>query len=289
MGNDGGSIPKRRELVKAAARAKTVGELKATAHEALEHAWTHDALTGDPLPASATVAADWRGRLYNYETVLTALLPGGAGDSSSAAELLPLLGIASLRDVVRLRFKNYTSEGGAGGGRNLATAWACPVTLKELGPATRAVYLVRCGHVFAEAAMRKIHEAGDDKACPECSEAFSPDEDVVPILPTEEAELERLAARLEGLKARGLTHSLKKDKSAGKERRQKKRKGDEARGDADAGKEEGPAGKKVKEANGKDDVSSRVSGINNPATASLTARVLAEEEARNKRKLMAAR
>jgi hypothetical protein len=172
-------------------------------------------------------------------------------------------GIASLRDIVKLKFQKFAPDPKA------AEIWRCPLSQKELGPATKAVYLVPCGHVFAEVAMREI----SDSACPECSEQFDP-ENVLPILPREEAELEKLRQRMIDLKAKGLSHNLKKDKSNGK----KKRKAEDAKEEKKEAKE-----KAKKEA-------SKSGNINNPMTASLTAKVLAEQEERNKkRKLAAAR
>lgn len=283
MGNDGGSIPTRRELVKSAARAPTVSELKATALESLGHAWSHDPLTSETLDME-NVVSDWRGRLYNYESVLRGLMPGGNDDESAAPALVngesPELtfastGIASLRDVVKLKFRRYSPPGSKD-----REVWACPVSLKELGPTTRAVYVVPCGHVFAEAAIRQIQE----EACPECSEKFQA-ADVIPILPTEKADLDRLSARASDLRSRGLAHSLKKDKTSSK----KKRKAEEASADGTStsgkarrsGREDGTATAK---ALSKSDNNPRVSGINNAMTASLTARVLAEQEERNKRR-----
>ncbi|KAK1754292.1 Rtf2 RING-finger-domain-containing protein [Echria macrotheca] len=281
MGNDGGSIPKRRELVKSAARAPTVSELKATALESLSHAWTYDPLTSQRFDME-NVVSDWKGRLYNYESILNGLMP-----SDDAADTPPLAtsngespalsfastGIKSLRDVVKLKFKRYAPPGTKG-----KEIWACPVTLKELGPSTKAVYLVPCGHVFAEAAIKQIQE----EPCPECSESFEP-RDVVPILPTEDADIEKLISRMEDLKAKGLTHSLKKDKNGGK----KKRKADEQNGDKPQVAEKKKGSRQEKDDPRKPDVSSRVSGINNPLTASLTAKVLAEQEERNKRRRIA--
>ncbi|KAK4449557.1 Rtf2 RING-finger-domain-containing protein [Podospora aff. communis PSN243] len=275
MGNDGGSIPKRRELVKNAARNPTVSELKATAHESLAHAWSHDPLTTEPLDLE-NIVSDWRGRLYNYESILKALLP--SDDKADDAELTPpngespevrfsSTGIKSLRDVVKLKFKRYAPPGAKGN-----DIWACPVSLKELGPSTRSVYIVPCGHVFAEAAIKQI----DEKVCPECSEAFEAS-DVIPVLPTEKADIEKLTARLDALKAKGLAHSLKKDKSASK----KKRKAEGEAGDKEAKKEKGDAGPKQ-------DSSSRLKNINNPMTATLTAKVLAEQDEKNKRRRLAA-
>lgn len=275
MGNDGGSIPKRSELVKSAARAPTSSELKATALESLSHAWTHDALTSEPL-AMESVVSDWRGRLYNYETVLEGLMPS---DDDSAPALtngdsqeltFASTGIKSLRDVVKLKFKRYSPPG-----EKVKEIWACPMSLKELGPSTKAVYLVPCGHVFAEVAIKTIQE----ELCPECSESFK-SENVIDILPTEQKDVERLSKRLENLVASGLSHSLKKDKSQGK----KKRKAE------DGNKEDAKKPEKRRDAvkPPKADLDSRVSGINNPMTASLTAKVLAEQDAANKRRKLAA-
>lgn len=286
MGNDGGSIPKRRELVKSAARAPTVSELKATALENLTHAWAYDPLTSERLDME-NVVSDWRGRLYNYESVLRGLMPSGDDHEAAAPALVhgesPELsftstGIKSLRDIVKLKIKRY--EPSASKGQEI---WACPVSLKELGPATKTVYLVPCGHVFADAAIKQIQE----DVCPECSEKFGAG-DVIPILPTENAELDHLTERISNLKASGLTHSLKKEKGNGK----KKRKAEDAEGDGKAKSEKakgahGEHGSAVK-AVSKSNASNRVSGINNAMTASLTARVLAEQEERNKRRKLAA-
>ena len=272
MGNDGGSIPKRRELVKEAARNPTVSELKATALESLSHAWTHDPLNSEELDMGNLVS-DWQGRLYNYETILKALMPDNGDETTATApgahELtFAATGITSLRDIVKLKLKRYAPPGS-----KEKEIWACPVSLKELGPSTRSVYLVPCGHVFAKVAMKQIQE----EACPECSEPFQKG-DIIPILPTEKSEIEKLAKRLEALKVQGLTHNLKKDKAAGK----KKRKAEKAETGGNGTLEKAPS------TTAKRDATSKTSGINNAMTASLTAKVLAEQEERNKRRKLAA-
>lgn len=260
MGNDGGSIPKRRELVKNAARAPTVSELKATLLESLGHAWEHCSLNGAHLDLGSVVS-DWRGKLYNYESILNGLMP-----SDEPAETTPAsLGIRSLRDVVKVRFSKNGEK------------WACPISMKEMGPGTKSVYLVPCGHAFAEVAMAEIQET----TCPECGEDFSRD-NIIAILPTLEKEVERLQKRIEDLRASGLAHTLKKDKSEKK----KKRKGAELTGEEntnadDKGSKRGQTSQATK------NVDSRISGINNPMAASLTAKVLAEQDERNKRRKIA--
>ncbi|KAI0836438.1 DUF602-domain-containing protein [Hypoxylon sp. FL0890] len=272
MGNDGGSIPKRRELVREAARLPTASELKATALESLTHAWTTCSLSDAPLDLSNTVS-DCRGRLYNYESVLQCLMPSSSENpvpETQEAEFART-GITSVKDVVKLKINTRKDEKG----REFA---ACPVSMKELGAATKSVYVVPCGHVFAEVAMREISDT--EKQCPECSTPFEA-RDVIPILSTDEVEIEKMTKRIDDLKALGLTHSLKKDKGANK----KKRKAQEP-------KESGNNGEPQREKDGskidksKDDKNGISSRINNPMTASLTAKVLAEQEERTKRRKM---
>ncbi|KOS19873.1 Replication termination factor 2 [Escovopsis weberi] len=268
MGNDGGSIPKRRELVKNAARAPTVSELKATALESLAHAWTHCALSDAPLELDSAVS-DWRGRLYNYEAILKGLVP-----SDEPAEVTPAtLGIRSLRDVAKLQFSKSGDR------------WACPVSMKEMGPSTKAIYLVPCGHVFAEVAITEIKE----EACPECGEAFAQD-NAIAILPTVKADLDRLEKRMDGLRATGLTHTLKKDKSEKKKKRKNGEMREEETHEQDKDKEKDKDKDKVAKTDasrGQKKEDSRISGINNAMAASLTARVLAEQDEKNKRRKLA--
>lgn len=266
MGNDGGSIPKRRELVKNAARAPTVSELKATALESLAHSWTHCALTGAPLEIDDTVVSDWRGRLYSYEAVLRGLVSSDKpGESSPASR-----GIRSTRDIQKIKFSRTGNQR------------TCPISMKEMGPTTKAVYLVPCGHVFAEVAIKEIQE----EACPECGEQFRQD-NVIPVLPVTETEMTRLESRIQDLRAKGLTHSLKKEKH---EKRKNKRKGDElqqeggndtkAKDDGSQDKDRLPGGQ-IQNGEG------RIRGINNSLAASLSARVLAEQTETSKKRRIA--
>jgi hypothetical protein len=286
MGNDGGSIPKRRELVKSSARLPTTSELKATAHESLSHQWTYCPLSSSLLDAKSTVS-DSRGRLFSYESVLQCLLPSDAPLPETQTKEFARTGIDSVRDVVKLKFCLRNVKADIEGHEVEQERRVCPVSMKELGAATKAVYLVPCGHVFAEVAMRettatKSSPSQPELQCPECSEAFL-SRDVIPILSVDEAELEKLAQRVAELKTAGLAHSLKKDKN-GDKKKQKKRKAAEFDGGADANVESTAGSTKETMDNRDGGISSR---INNPMTASLTARVLAEQEERSKRKKMA--
>ncbi|KAL2882578.1 Replication termination factor 2 [Colletotrichum sp. CLE4] len=276
MGNDGGSIPKRRELVKESARALTVSELKANALESLGHAWSNDPLSNQPLDKE-NIVSDWRGRLYNYESILQGLMP--SDDSAESPPSNPesqeltftSTGIKSLRDIVKLKFHKHTSPG------RKKDIWVCPISLKELGPQVKSVYLVPCGHVFAEVAIKEIQES----ACPECSEELK-SENVIPILPTEERDLKKMVQRMDDLTAAGLTHGLKKDKRTGGKKKRKAE--DDVKENGNGDKPEKKRATVDAKAAKKE---SKTSNINNPMAASLTAKVLAEQEELSRRRKMA--
>jgi hypothetical protein len=282
MGNDGGSIPTRRELVKNAARNPNTSEVKATQLEAQTHHWTFCPLSNRPL--IEPIVSDCAGILYNKDAILEQLLPK---DDDVPASIIKekediLQGrVKGLRDIVEVKFTVIME------GRDEKKI--CPITSKELGPTSKAVYLVPCGHAFSEVAIREV--AGD--ACVECNEAYTA-ENVIPILPLAKEDLDKLTARVAKLKESGLTHSLKKAPVS------KKRK---KHAEADAATSEGKntntngqedAAEKIKNKfmeNGKVSAQSRSgastpvpSGIKNAATASLTTRVLEEQEERNKRR-----
>ena len=274
MGNDGGSIPTRRELVKTGSRAPTASELKATAHESLAHAWAHCALTDAPIVPSAGVplAADYLGRIFSYEAVLMALSTppddllhhdqsagprrnngtnGGTNhnvnETPTQATMLSF-GIRTLRDVVRIYPAAPPPEAHE-------DVWICSLSRKVLGAGTRAVYIVPCGHVFAEIALK---EAGGD-SCPECgaaigsgkttedddkttttttnggadAEGLASEDGLVLVLATGKEELDRAKRRMDRLRERGLTHSLTRDKGGGGEKKKKRRKRKERDGDGE--------------------------------------------------------
>ncbi|OBT84919.1 hypothetical protein VE02_06560 [Pseudogymnoascus sp. 03VT05] len=285
MGNDGGSIPTRRELVKNAALDPTTTEVKATQLESQTHAWTYCPLSQRPL--STPIVSDCAGTLYNKDAIIEHLLPSddsSPGTKSDHEEVLKGR-VKSLRDVVEVKFQTAKDEVAK------AEIRLCPITSKELGPTTKSVYLVPCGHAFAEVATREV--AG--VACMECNEPYV-SENIITILPTTKEDIGRLDERIKRLRDSGLTHSLKKAPGS-----KKRKKHTEA--------ETKETAEKSNEANGiksKDDVQSKIPAgipddvsstlqhkngpsasagrIKNAATASLTAKVLDEQAERNKRR-----
>lgn len=187
------------------------------------------------------------GTLYNKDSILEFLLP--SEDEVLKAESAKRLAgtVTSLRDVVEIKFEADPAD---------SDQWICPITNKPLGPKTKAVYLVPCGHAFSAAAIKEV--SGDK--CLQCNEPYE-QSNVIPILPIAEEDLKALEARFATLKEKGLTHSLKK--AAGSKKRKKNREVTQSL----KAQQVAPA-----------------ASIKNSSTASLTARVLEEQEDRNKKR-----
>lgn len=160
MGNDGGSIPKRSELVKEAAKALTSAQIKEAQNEQQEYAWSTDPLTRKPL--ARPVVSDAAGFLYNKDSIIEFLLKED-GDAEKA-EMKKVGGVKDselgtfgdrvkgLKDVVEVKFEVEEKEGGAVG----AEKWKCPITGAALGPGSKGVYIVPCGHAFAGSTVKEI-------------------------------------------------------------------------------------------------------------------------------------
>ncbi|EUC28722.1 hypothetical protein COCCADRAFT_108399 [Bipolaris zeicola 26-R-13] len=296
MGNDGGSIPKRRELVKEAAKALTTAQIKEAQTEQQEYAWSTDPLTRKPL--ARPVVSDAAGVLYNKDSIIEYLLKddsdvekaemkkiGGVKDSE-----LGTFGdrVKGLKDVVEVKFEIDTAaESGAG------EKWKCPITGERLGVGSKAVYIVPCGHAFAGSVMKEISE----KACLTCNEPYA-ENDVVPILPILPTDIARLNLRLKTLREKGLTHALKKAPGS-KKKRKHAAAADGPTSDtlptttstkpssSSSSDEDKKIAPKENTTTTTKPVSATSDGIKNSATASLTRKVLAEQEERNKRRKMA--
>ncbi len=115
---------------------------------------------------------------------------------------------------------------------------------------------------------------------------------MIPILPTASTDIARLALRMKTLQEKGLTHSLKKASGGGKKRKKH----------AEANATESTTVREVADTKQQDARTESVAmkpprttaaaaapvtvGIKNASTASLTAKVLGEQEERNKRRRM---
>ena len=157
------SIPTRRELVKEAARAPSTAQVKEVQREQQEHAWTTCLLSHKAL--ARPIVSDSVGNLYNKDAVIQFLIPGDDGEgisSKSDCEEILCGRVKSLRDVVELHFEidteltEHPSDKINAHRHERREGWICPITAKPLGPSVKSVYLVPCGHVFAEEAIRQL-------------------------------------------------------------------------------------------------------------------------------------
>ena len=179
MGNDGGrsadisrascelrganvtcSIPKRRELVKEAARLQTAAEAKESLQEQQGYKWTTCPLSQEPL--KFPVVSDSMGSLYNKDAILSFLLPSDDPiDDALKLEKDKLLGgrVKSLKDVIEVKFQTQESDNSgekANGNLRRRAGWVCPISHKELGPTVKSAYIVPCGHAFSEVAVKEV-------------------------------------------------------------------------------------------------------------------------------------
>ncbi|KAL8849674.1 MAG: hypothetical protein Q9221_005364 [Calogaya cf. arnoldii] len=276
MGNDGGSIPTRRELVKEAAKDPNSTQVKETQTEKLQYYWSHCSISQKPL--SPPIVSDSTGNLYNKDTVLENLLTTNkdSQDGNVAGNERTAGTIKSLRDVVEVRFSIDEEADEDSKSKTNEVRLVCPVTGKRMGPGVKAVYLVPCGHAFAETAVREM----PGEQCLECNETYST-ENIIPILPVSPADKDRLRDRLSKLQSGGLTHSLKKAPGSSKKRKQARPNKETTTADKtdEAAGPSLPSGETVTEKSSH--------AIRNDDTAALTAKVLAEQDDRNKRRKMA--
>jgi hypothetical protein len=272
--------------------------VKATQLESQTHAWKYCPISQRPL--SAPIVSDCAGVLYNKDAIIEHLLPSDdVSQDAKKSEQDEVLGgrVRSLRDVVEVKFETVKDES------TKDEKHMCPITSKELGPTTKSVYLIPCGHAFSEVAIREV--TGD--VCLQCNESYAP-ENVITILPLAQEDKYKLSERMKKLKDAGLTHSLKKAPGSKKRKKQADAENGEAKKAIKA--EDGiqdlhlentvhqastkSIGVNGQHVNGKAPVqhprngTSAVSGgIKNAATASITAKVLEAQEERNKRRKLA--
>ncbi|CAK3919068.1 Replication termination factor 2 [Lecanosticta acicola] len=267
MGNDGGSIPTRRELVKEAAKNPSATEIKESQHEQQEYHWTTDPISQEPL--APPIVSDSSGKLYNKATILEYLVEGKRKDE---VDRITQGAVKGLKDIVEVKFE-VDDE---------ATAkrefWKCPVTGDKLGPGSKAAYIVPCGHAFSGTAIKEV----SGEKCLTCETEYASN-DIIPILPTSTPDIARLALRVKTLQEKGLTHSLKKATGGGGKKRKKKDESSEETARVTTN------GASQKEHGTRDDAPAAEThashGINNASTASLTAKVMQEQAKSKKRRL----
>ena len=120
--------------------------------------------------------------------------------------------------------------------------------------------------------------------CSQCNEPYA-ENDVIPILPTLPTDIARLNLRLKTLREKGLSHALKK--APGSKKRKKGADKDVSTKLSDEDKKKPSITTPDEDKAKKSETNGNGNGIKNASTASLTQKVMKEQEERNKRRKLA--
>ncbi|KAI0762466.1 DUF602-domain-containing protein [Fomes fomentarius] len=222
MGNDGGSIPDRRDLVKSKPKAEQAD--KANQIRAM---WFFCALSKRPL--QEPIVSCPLGKLYNKDALLEFLLNrdafGGEGEVVCGH-------IRSLKDVKTLKLTPNTTKTSPSATSSESVpdraSFVCPLNFKEMIGSQPFVYLRPCGCVFSHAGLKAVtktppskslgaegESAGDKLTdqpsldlCPQCGAKYDRTLDVLALNPSPEVEQEMRATMeanrlLEPVKGKG--------------------------------------------------------------------------------------
>jgi len=199
MGNDGGSIPDRRDLVRNKPKAEQADKANQTRAR-----WFFCALSKRKLQEPVVSCA--LGKLYNKDSIIEFLL-----DKSAYGDGQKICGhIRSLKDVKTLTLTPNpapisTDQQAESSER---PQFVCPLTFKEINGVQPFVYISTCGCVFSQAGLRTVASSAaspkgkeeksldDDEQdqkkplslCPQCAKKYSAVDDVIPINPSPEEE-----------------------------------------------------------------------------------------------------
>ncbi|KAF7969744.1 hypothetical protein HWV62_26106 [Athelia sp. TMB] len=215
MGNDGGSIPDRRDLVKTKVKAEQADKANQTRAR-----WFFCALSKQPLREPIVACA--LGKLYNKDAILEYLIDKSAyGDGEKICSH-----IRSLKDLKTLKLTPNSaplSEKAVEASTSERPQFACPLTMKEMNGVVPFVYLLTCGCVFSQAGLKTVSGSTSPKdeeeapegtkqpqleVCPQCATKFDKTSDVLILNPSMQEEENMFAAML----ARRAAEPAKKSK-----------------------------------------------------------------------------
>ncbi|XP_029538488.1 replication termination factor 2-like isoform X3 [Oncorhynchus nerka] len=205
MGCDGGTIPKRHELVKGPKKVEKVDK-----NAELAARWKYCALSTEKL-RRPIVACDL-GRLYNKDAVIEYLLDKSADRPNSEVA-------SHLRGIKDIKELNLTDNPAWEGERRNTKGdryedmhcamFICPVVGLEMNGKHRFCFLQTCGCVFSDRALKEVKT----EICHKCGDPFK-DENLVVLNGTKE-EVGKLREKMEEKRAKAkATKKPKKNKVA---------------------------------------------------------------------------
>lgn len=205
MGCDGGTIPKRHELVKGPKKVEKVDK-----NAELAAKWKYCALSQEKL--RRPIVACELGKLYNKDAVIEYLLD----KSAERPNIEVAVHIRGIKDVKELNLTDNPAWEGER--RNTkgdcyedmhCAMFICPVVGLEMNGKHKFCFLQTCGCVFSDRALREVKT----EICHKCGDPFQED-DIVVLNGTKE-EQEKLQKTMEERRAKAKTgKKSKKSKSS---------------------------------------------------------------------------
>lgn len=184
MGCDGGTIPKRDELVRMKKKPEQVDK-----NYELNAKWFHCALSEAEL-RSPIVCCEL-GNLYNKEAVLEYLLDKSSVTTDIASHIRSLKDVKELKLTSNPAFEQKAMEHADSYLDFQASRFICPVVGIEMNGRYKFCYLWKCGCVFSERALKEVPST----VCNSCGTVFT-DDDIVVINGSEE-EVSNMRAKME--------------------------------------------------------------------------------------------
>lgn len=211
MGCDGGTIPRRDELVKTKKKPEQKDKVADLAAK-----WKLCAISQEPL--RTPIMGCELGRLYNKESVLEFLI-----DKSKFENASGFSHIRGLKDVKELKltdnpaYQKETAQNGDSYTDTQTSPYICPVVGIEMNGTYKFCFVWNCGCVISERALKEIKS----ETCHKCGKPFSK-EDIVTLNGTDEEieelriamERRRLEAKLEKKLKKAMKHKATDDSKA---------------------------------------------------------------------------
>ncbi|XP_075997048.1 replication termination factor 2 [Genypterus blacodes] len=204
MGCDGGTIPKRHELVKGPKKVEKVDK-----NAELAAKWKYCALSQEKLKRPIVTCE--LGRLYNKDAVIEYLLDKTAERPNTEA-------VTHIRGIKDIKELNLTDNPEWEGERRNSKGdryedihcgmFICPVVGLEMNGKHRFCYLQTCGCVFSDRAMKEVKT----DICHKCGDSFRGDDAIV--LNGTKEEVEKLREKMEVKRAKAKAKKSKKSKAA---------------------------------------------------------------------------
>ena len=200
MGCDGGTIPRRDEMVRMKKKPEKVDK-----EFELNAKWFHCAITQQEL--QSPIVSCELGNIYNKESVLEYLLDKSSASTDTAKH------IRNLKDVKELKLTANpaleSKDQASSHSDTQVSRYICPVVGVEMNGRHKFCYLWNCGCVFSERALKEI----PSKVCHSCGKQFA-DEDII-VLNGSEEEVTTMKSRMEERRQKAkLEKKAKRSKAA---------------------------------------------------------------------------